>query len=251
MGEAKRKAEAAAQQQPVATEDWLNATTAGPKAVQPVTGNLGPVDETAVSPEEQEQYEDFVSRALHFINDTRTPAGGKGIKAPADAILERMNQRDLTVPEAIGGTCADVAFMIHNNAKRQGVEYEADVLWHGADEIMSQLLDLGRAAGIFPKLPPENSEDEAKLLGAAKAEAAKAFGEKLIATGQNPQAEAQSYMQEQMQREADTGELDEWDPLSEVSPDALTKAIQRAKGGGQEAPDMMAQLAGAGMETMQ
>ncbi len=246
MGEAKRKAMAP---QPVATEDWLSATTAGPKAVQPVSGAIGPVDETAVSPEEQEQYEDFVSRAIHFVNDTRVPQ--KGARSPADAVLERMNQRGLTVPEALGGTTADVVFMIHNNAKRQGVEYEADVLWHGADEIMSQLLDLGRASGVFPKLPPENSEEEQKLLGAAKAEAAKAFGEKLIATGQAPQAEAQAFMQEQMQREADSGELDDWDPLSSVSPDALTQALKRAQGGGAEAPDMMAHLTGAGLESLQ
>lgn len=197
-------------------------------------------DDSQVTPEEQKQYDDFVTRALLFINDPRLPLGKKGQpqpngKAPRDVIIEHLNAVGGDAAEkAVGRTAAQVITLLTNNAKQQGYPYSPDVIFHGADEIITTLYKIGITSGVIQKAPPEDSPEEDHLLGAAKLFAAQFFGQNMINTGQNPpelQQQAQQYMLQNIQREGDSGGLDHWTPAQKMSPQQLTQILHKAASG--------------------
>jgi len=191
-----------------------------------------PWNAEAVTEDEQAQYEDFVARAILMISDTRKPE--EGALSPSEATMKIMNNRKLTVPQAIGLAAARVTLLIHNNAKRQEVTYSPDVLFHGADELIPALYVMGNVAGIFDGVQPikvpeggdfegyEFSEQEMKLLEEAKLHAVHEFGLMLEQTGQiseEQMEEAQQFWKSQIEREMNAGEVGD-DILSEIDIDS-------------------------------
>lgn len=197
-------------------------------------------DDTQVSPQEQKEYDDFVTRALLFMNDPRQPVGKGGkpqsnVKAPRDVIIDHLNAVGGDAAEkAVGRTAAQVITLLTNNAKHQGYPYSPDVIFHGADEIITALYKIGTASGVIKQAPPEGSQEEDHLLGAAKLYAAQFFGQNMIDTGQcTPELQNQSkqYMLEQIQREGESGGLHNWTPAQKLSPQQLTTLFHKAADG--------------------
>lgn len=200
-------------------------------------------DDTAVSPEEQQAYDDFVTRGLMFLNDTRKPLGKNGkpnenAKSPADTIISHLNVRGFGADQAVGRTTAQICWLIFSNAQHQGVKYPPDVVYHGADEIMSHVYEIGVQSGAIKNPPPPDSPQEQHLLGMAKMYACQYFGNNVIDSGLNNQDEAKQFYQQQMQREADSGSLDHWDPRQDMSPGQLSDFLARASSGKAALADM-------------
>lgn len=118
---------------------------------------IDPTEAEQVTEEEQAQYDDFVSRAIAMISDTRTAPpdeNGQGAgQSPSDAVLAVMNNASFTVPQALAEGAAHTAMILHNAAKRAGQPYSPDVMFHAADEIIAGLYLLGSAAGVFQGTP--------------------------------------------------------------------------------------------------
>lgn len=212
------------------------ATMGGQDSQHPVSGQMLTEDDTAVSPAEQKYYDDFVTRALMFMNDPRKPLGKNGKensdgKAPRDVIIDHLNVRGMSADAAVGRTTAQIAWLIFANAKHNGVDYPPDVLYHGADEIMSHVYEIGVQSGAIKNPPPPDSPEEQKLLGMAKMYACQFFGNNVIDSGLNDQQANRQYYLQQMQREADTGGLDNWEPNQNMSPEQLTNFMAKASQG--------------------
>lgn len=212
------------------------AAMAGVDATHPVSGEMLTTDDSAVSPDEQHAYDDLVTRCLLFINDPRKPAGKGGqpneqAKAPRDVIIDHLNVKGMPADVAVGRTTAQVIWLMFSNAKHQGVDYPPDVLYHGADEVMSHIYEIGVKSGAIKNPPPPDSPEEQKLLGMAKMYATQFFGNNVIDAGMNNQDEARAYYQSQMQREADTGALENWSPSDSMTPEQLTGFLARASQG--------------------
>jgi hypothetical protein len=212
------------------------ATMGGSMSDHPISDQPENTDDSQVTPEEQKQYDDFVTRAKLFINDSRVPKNGQGkpqagAKAPRDVIVDHLNIKGMSAAEAVGRTTAQVAWILYTAAKRAGMPYSPDVIYHGADEIMSDLYQIGVSAGVIKNPPPAGSQEEEHLLGMAKLAAAKYFGQNLINTGQANQQQAQQYYLEQIQREGESGGLDDWDPSKQFTPGQLSTFMQKASRG--------------------
>lgn len=218
----------------------------GVDSQHPVSGQMLTEDDTQVSPQEQHAYDDFVTRALLFISDPRKPAGKNGKpneegKAPRDTIIDHLNVKGMPTDVAVGRTTAQVAWLLFSNAKHQGVDYPPDVLYHGADEIMSHVYEIGVKSGAIKNPPAPDSPEEQKLLGMAKLYACQFFGNNVIDSGLNNQDEARAYYHEQMKREADSGALDNWHPGDQMNPTQLTSFLDRAATGKASLASMRAQ----------
>jgi len=127
-----------------------------------------PTEVEQVTDDEQAQYDDFVSRALALISDSRKPKG-EGM-SPSEATLKLMNNSSFTVPEALAEGAANTVMLLHNASKRANKAYTPDVIFHGADEIIAGLYLLGSAAGIFKDAPAHDwaaKQDEAEAPQAA------------------------------------------------------------------------------------
>ncbi len=251
---------------PPGAQEFLpsSATTGGVMAQNPGSQTPQNQDDSQVTPEEQRQYDDFVTRAKLFISDPRVPLNSKGHpqpngKAPRDVIIDHLNAvGGQAAAMAVGRTAAQVVTLITNNAQHQGFPYPPDVIFHGSDEIISDLYQIGVAAGVIKNPPPENSDAEAHLLGMAKMYGAQFYGKNLIDSGQDTpelQQQAHQYITQQMQREADSGALDKWDPGYQMTPQRLTTVVQNIAQGNarqlpQRPPQTIAQHADAGHPQM-
>lgn len=176
-------------------------TGAGPDGVVPASD---PAEEESVSSEEQAQYEQFVTKAMQFIHGEKT----------RDAILDHLNQTDLSVPEAVGRTAAFVVRGVAGVAKAQDVELSADVVFHAGREIVEELMLTGSKAGILPidfpeeedaELPPETEQ----LVEQAFAVGAHEYGKAFVQSeeGQALAPEAADFYARQVAKEADAGTL--------------------------------------------
>lgn len=165
-------------------------------------------------------YEDLVSRVMLWASDNEVPKGRAS--SPADTIIDRLNLRGAAAPEAIGGTAAEMILTITQNAKRQGVEYPTQSILNAGIDAVETLIDLSREAGIFPDIPEDHDDPGfEQVLLTASLEATKAYGERLLATGQIDQAEYKEILNEKMEEEAALGELDDWDPSQMVSGEGM------------------------------
>lgn len=250
---------------PATTAQTTSTPTADPQqqflsefdAEIPVAGAMGraPVsdapigmNEEQVSPEEQAQYDEFASMAIGMVHDLEKVGPNK---APADLILDFFKPKDLTVPKALGFATAEVCYTVHQYMKRQGNEISPDVIFHAAQEVMANIYEVAAAAGVIPtdKLPPDGSPQEEQLLGKALLYATERFAQRLEGSGQLPREDAMSNLNEQIKREAETGELDNWDPRQEVDPDGLTYALKRMRENGSD-KDAVAEFEAMGYPRM-
>jgi len=176
----------------------------------------------------QAYQEDLLTRAIEFVTDERA---SKGSPSPADSIMQALNVRGKPVPENIGAAAAEVIMLLTSNAKRQGVEYPSESVLGSGVELVQILMDIARDGGVAPDIP-QDEDDPAyqQMAEAAALEATKAYGERMVATGQVSQEEFAQQLQEMMEDEAATGELDDWDPMESMTPDAMKNLINRGVG---------------------
>lgn len=90
-----------------------------------------------VSPEEQAQYDAFVTNGMKLMNDE------KGI----DGLLKSI-QGDGDPIQGLANTVAAIVIRVEDSAQKQGVEISPDVLMHGGTELLEQAADLAEQAGI-------------------------------------------------------------------------------------------------------
>lgn len=109
-------------------------------------------DEEAVTEEEQSIYDQFVYRAQEFMT-----------KAPED-IIDQMNNSRVPVFQNVGKTAVMIGQGIIKTAEAAGQEISPDVIFHGGQEIIEMLMELGGAAGIFPFKEDSKEFEEAQAM---------------------------------------------------------------------------------------
>lgn len=92
--------------------------------------------ETSVSPEEQAQYDQFVTNAMSIMNDK------KGMKKILDAIESGENP-----VVGLANVVTAIVVRVEDSAKQSGQEISGDVLLQGGAEILEQTADLAEQAG--------------------------------------------------------------------------------------------------------
>lgn len=184
---------------------------AGMGAVQenPITA-----PEEAASPEEQQQYTDLFNRVMAMVNDTREANGEKSV---AQSVVELLGTKDKPAHQAIGTTAGMVMTHMVTLAKRNGQEYAGPVIQEVGMDLVLELIDIAKGSGAINNIPEEDSEPFVKLVELSVLEAAKFYGEHQLRTGQADQQGHMREIEEQMQREADAGELDDWG-MEELDP---------------------------------
>ena len=127
----------------------------------PSTASMAPVspdgpepefDEEAVSPEEQLQYNQFVLRAQDYIS-----------KSPG-AVLKHMSNKKAPVFMNVGRTGLMLAQQIAKTAGAKGQPVGPDIMFHGGQEVVEMLMELGDAAGIWPFKKDSEQYDEAQAM---------------------------------------------------------------------------------------
>lgn len=212
-------------------QEAVTSGTPQPQSAGPVGAGLGAIEEDPLkapdedaSTEEQEQYQDLFIRTMAAVNDTRSVGGGRSM---ADAVIRMLSTKDKEAHVAIGTTAGLVMTQMIDNAKRQGVEYPGPVIQEVGMDLIVELIELAGVSGAIKNMPQdEESEEFQALAKMAALEAAKYFGEWQIETGQADQVGHQKEVQDELQREADAGELDDWG-MEEMDPAMRSQVAQR------------------------
>lgn len=94
-------------------------------------------EESNVSPEEQAQYNEFVSQGRMLVDDKKTmPTLLKNIQGDGNPV------------EGLANSLYAVVMRLEDSAEKAGKEFSGDVKYHGATEIMEHMVELAEAAGI-------------------------------------------------------------------------------------------------------
>lgn len=180
-----------------------------------------PNAEVQATPEEQAQYDQLVARFVMFISDSRVHTPGQ--KSTSDTVLEQLNNPKLPIAVNLGQAVAHIIFMIVQSARVHKVTYSPEVLFHAADECTSSIYLLANAAGIIKGMPPFKGLDaidedgdydfepiEIKVIGEAKMQACRIFGNLLVRAGmigKDVSAENQDFWKKQISREVSQGNV--------------------------------------------
>lgn len=116
---------------------------------------------TIGSPGQQLQYDDLVGRVLQIMTDQREPAAETKAKSPAEHFINMMNRDQVPMEQAIGQAVSSLMEMVYANGKRQGYEYDPEVLMAGADELARAGFLIAKHSGVM-KDPPQSVEDGAE-----------------------------------------------------------------------------------------
>jgi len=189
--------------------------------------------EEPATDEEEQQFEDLFIRTIAAVNDNRKPP--KGRRSLADEVVRQLSQKGKEAYIVIGDTAGLIMTQMVDNAKRQGVQYEGSVVMQAGMGLIGELIKIARMSGAIKNLPEEDSEEEQKLVELAALQGSKYFGEYQLSTGQADQMGHRKELDEQMQREADSGQLDDWG-MEQMSPDIRASLMQQIGGGGGQGP---------------
>lgn len=161
------------------------------KDAQDAAVDADPEAEVPASPEEQKQYDSLVSRFLLFISDPRKASDKHA--SPNESVLAMLNVPHVPAAIALGRATANVVFTLMQSAKAQGKPYDAEVVFHAADEIIPAMYLMGAAHGIWKGLPPfhgmaadgsyEFNDDEIKVMGEAKMQGTRFLGKLMVHAG--------------------------------------------------------------------
>lgn len=160
--------------------------------------------ESEAGPEEQAFYDQFVLKAMEFIHGPKS----------SRAVMKHLNQKDMSVPEAVGRTAAFVAEQIGESIKAAKQPMFPDAMFDASQEIVEELLEFGAASKIFPIEWPQDdeelSQEQSDLAAQAVSLAAHYYGENFVKTqdGKAAQPAAQNAYLSGIAREADAGTLD-------------------------------------------
>lgn len=111
---------------------------------QPSVNDPNAEEGTNVSPEDQRQYDRFVTNGMKLIYDPKAmpqllqtiAGGGNPVQGIANAL-------------------ATVVMRLEDSAGKQGQQIDGDVELHGATELMEQMIELAETAGIHEYTPEE------------------------------------------------------------------------------------------------
>ena len=184
------------------------------------------------SPEEQEAYEDLFLRVMAAVNDTKTPEGGG--KSPADAVIKMMSMKGKEAHVALGTAAGMIMTQMIDMAKRQGKEYPGPIIQEVGMDLIVELADIAKMSGAIENIPEEESPEFEKLMELSALEGSKFYGEHQLRTGQADRQGHMAEVQDQMQREADSGELEDW-VMEEPDPqirDQMAQQLQQQGGQG-------------------
>lgn len=192
-------------------------------------------DEPA-SEQEQAEYEDLFIRAMAAVNDIRPRPRGQ--KSMADATIEMLATKDKEPFESIGITAGMTIQNLTEMARRQGKKYSPDVIREVGMDLLIELYEIADKSGAIKNLPPVDSDEGDKIIEQAALEATKVVGEQLIASGEVNQQEHMNLLQHQMQREADSGELDDWgfEQFDEGTRRKIARELGQVAGGRRNGP---------------
>jgi hypothetical protein len=111
------------------------------KTPQPTAAPGAPMPEgeesSNVSPEEQAQYTQFVENAMAMMYDDKM----------MPTLIQQLKTGDKPA-EALGNAVATIVMRLEDSAKDKGIDLSGDVMFHGATEILEQLVELAEAAGV-------------------------------------------------------------------------------------------------------
>lgn len=174
-----------------------------PTGRMPDDPGVDPLDEEAVTPEEQQFYDVFVNKAMEFIHGPKS----------SRQVLQHLNQKDLSVPEAVGRTTAMIAKNIIQSAKIAEQKVSPEAVFSAGQEIVEELLDIGTRARVLPiEWPEEDGEDalgpeQQQLAQDSLTFAAQYYGQDLLKSedAESVKQEAQGEVLRQVQREVKAG----------------------------------------------
>lgn len=213
----------AAQPLPTAPQGVPQGAGMGATQEDPIKGEDQPA-----SPEEEEQYKDLFTRVMSAVNDIRKPKGGE--QSPADAVIKLMSVKGKEAHVAIGTAAGMVMMQITDMAQRAGVKYDGPIVQEVGIDLVVELTEIAALSGAIENMPEEESEEYGKLVELSALEAAKMYGEWQLRTGQADQQGHMNEIEQQMQREADAGELDNWE-MEELDPKMRQQVLQSMQGG--------------------
>lgn len=150
------------------------------------------------SAEEQQLYDKFVTRAIAFIHGEQTEG----------AVLDMLNQKDAPVHVNVGKAAAKIVQMVQQSAVSSGANLSRDLLEQAGSEVVTDLMETGVAAKIFPLEVDSKEYDQA--LEMSLLEGFKAYGEEMLAgpDGEKVSQQAQEEYLREVAGEADRGEID-------------------------------------------
>lgn len=94
-------------------------------------------EETSVSPEEQAEYDEFVTNGMKLIYSENT----------MDQVLQTI-ESDGDPVQGLGNAVATVIMRLEDSAEKGGREISGDVKLNAATELLEQMADLAKEAGI-------------------------------------------------------------------------------------------------------
>lgn len=164
--------------------------------------------EEGATAEEQQMYDDLFMRVMQSIHDTREQPNGN--PSVADALINALSDPRRQPHEVIGGVAGLMMAQMIDMAKRQGMEYPGPVVQEVGMDATMELMRVADFSGAIKNMPEEDSPEFEKLFELSVLEAAKFFGEHQLQTGQANRNMHMKELQGQFQREAESGELDDW-----------------------------------------
>lgn len=178
-----------------------------------------PYARVEASPEEEAQYQQFISRYLLAISDQRK-TGKHG--SMHDTVMAMLNNAKQPAAIAVGQATASVAWLIVQQAQHAGVKYDPEVLFHANYEATASMYLMGLAAGIFKGMGPMQEFDEdggypfnqkdLRVIAEAQIQAVRFFGNYMMRGGmlsESDQKANQDFWDKQVKREVKTGQVPE------------------------------------------
>ena len=107
------------------------------KPQQQPNAEAGGGDPTNVSPEEQQQYDVFVTNGMKILDDQKA----------LPKILETI-KGDGSPVEGLGNALALLVMRLEDSATEGGQKISPDVLLHGGTELLEQMVELAEKAGV-------------------------------------------------------------------------------------------------------
>ena len=181
-----------------------------------------------VEGDEQAQYEDLFIRVMSAVHDVRKAP--KANKSMADNVVQMLASKDREPHESIGQTAGMTMTQMITMAKSQGKEYSPDVIREVGMDLVHEMYMIASKSGAIKNLPEDESKGYEAIINQSILEAVKFFGEQQIASGNVNQAAHMKELEHQMNREADSGELDNWG-MEEFDEETRFGLAQRLKGG--------------------
>lgn len=123
-------------------------------------------DEEAVSAEEQAAYDQFVTRAMQFVEQN-----------PVN-MVRRLSDKNRPVFQNVGQMTYKLGRMVADSAAAAGQEIDPDVAFHAGEELVSMLMELGDAAGLWPF--KQDSAEYEESMAMALMEASRLAGEDML-----------------------------------------------------------------------